>query len=266
MFKFILRRINRRYIFALLLLILLIPLLQIYPSIHLATENKFFESPYTKWMSIDPFNTMSAVFFILLPLIAALPAGILLRKDIDSGFVYQSLIKANIRQVLGSYLSISFGLGFIVILIPLAVNLGLYFLLFPNIIPDNLLNSNLLIIHQNTLFVSLYYSHPLLHAILSIMWSAFWGGLFSLFVTASSLWIKNSFIALMSGLILQIALLIISSFLPTLEIGSFAPFEFTRETALTTNIQWLPILVILFVLICYSAYFIFRGVRKRVFW
>ncbi|WP_439443475.1 hypothetical protein ACSMFR_00635 [Listeria aquatica] len=266
MFKFIFRRINRRYFFALLLLILLIPLFQIYPSISLATENHFLDSPYTRWMSIDPFNTMSAIFFILLPLIAALPAGSLLRKDIDSGFIYQSLIKSNVRQVLRSYLSISFGLGFIVVLIPLAVNFGLYFFLFPNIVPDNLLNSNLLIIHQNTLFVTLYYSHPFLHAALSILWSAFWGGLFSLFVTASSLWIKNTFIALMSGLVLQIILLIISSFLPTLKTGSLAPFEFTRETALTTNIKWLPILVILFALLCYSAYFIFRGVKKRVFW
>ncbi len=133
------------------------------------------DSPYTRWLSIDPFNFSPIIFFILLPLIASIPAASLLKEDADSGL----LQKLNCVFLSKSYpilCWISLFDRFYTCGTCLALNLLFYFMMLPNIRPDNLLNSNILLTNQNTLFVSLYYANPLLHALISILFASFWVG------------------------------------------------------------------------------------------
>lgn len=122
------------------------------------------ESPYTRWLSIDPFNFTPILFFILLPLIASIPAGSLLKNDADSGLLAKVKLHSPFQKVIRSYVGIAFLSGFTIIAIALLINLLFYFTIFPNIRPDNLLNSNILLINQNTMLVGLYYAHPLIRS------------------------------------------------------------------------------------------------------
>ena len=207
-------------------------------------------SPYTMWMSIDGFTFVPTIFFILLPLIASLPASTLLKEDFANGYFYKLKMGKSIKQILLGYLKIAFMTGFIVIAVPLLFNFLSWFMILPNIKPDNLLNINIGAMNFTMLFVSLYYSHPVVHAILSIIFSSLWGGLFSVFAMVTSLWIKNKFAAMCTGLVLQIVLLLMNATIHLPYFISYSPADFLRELPGTTNIYVVVFMTAILLLYC----------------
>lgn len=211
------------------------------------------ESPYTRWLSIDPFNFTPILFFILLPLIASIPAGSLLKNDADSGLLAKVKLHSPFQKVIRSYVGIAFLSGFTIIAIALLINLLFYFTIFPNIRPDNLLNSNILLINQNTMLVGLYYAHPLLHAAISILFASLWGGLFSVFVMVTSIWIKNSFVALSTGLVVQVAILMLNHLVRLPNLVSFSPADFLHELSPDANVSLTVTGIVTMLMLIYCA-------------
>ncbi|MCU6430389.1 hypothetical protein [Lacticaseibacillus paracasei] len=222
------------------------------------------ESPYTRWLSIDPFNFTPIIFFILLPLIASIPAGSLLKNDADSGLLAKVKLHSPFQKVIRSYVGIAFLSGFTIIAIALLINLLFYFTIFPNIRPDNLLNSNILLINLNTMLVGLYYAHPLLHAAISILFASLWGGLFSVFVMVTSVWIKNSFVALSTGLVVQVAILMLNHLVRLPDLVSFSPADFLHELSPDTNVNLTVTVIVTMFMLIYCAVLAQIGEKRLV--
>lgn len=227
--------------------------------------NTFLESPYTRWFSVDPFNFEPIIFYILLPLIASIPTSLILKEDLDSGLIFYLRNKFNLNKIVFSYASAAFIGGFVSAIIPLVTNFLTYFLFIPNIRPDFLINENLLIINENTLFVDLYYQHPLMHGIFSILLTSFWGGLFAVLTCSFSIWIKGKFLSLLSTLLLQISILILNIFIKIPHFVSFLPSDFLRETAPSViNIATVIIMTIIFSLS--SIFLLLIGRNRKIVW
>lgn len=224
-------RFDKRTIYFALLIALILPIIQIYQKsiISARSDNRFWDSPFTLWMGVDNFSFATVAYYLIVPLIAALPVATILRRDLDNGFLMQLRIKRKLKPVLRSYLTWSFILGGLVVAVPLLINIVSLALIYPSVFPDNLLNQNILVINQNTLLVSLYYHHPWIHSLLSLSFVFFWGGLFAMFTTAMSLLLKNRFLALSSGLLAQLALMLIQEF--GIPAGSLAPVDFMKQSA-----------------------------------
>lgn len=220
-------------------------------------------SPYTRWLSIDPFSFLPIIFFILLPLIASIPAGTLLKNDVDSGLFAKVKLQSPLQKVMWSYIGIAFLTGFAIIALALLLNLAFYFTVLPNIKPDNLLNSNILLINQNTMLVSLYYAHPLLHAAISILFTSTWAGLFSVFVTVTAIWIKNAFVAMSLGLVVQIVVLMLNSFIKLPNSVSYSPADFLHEMA-PTNVSLAVTGIVTLLMLIYCIVFSQIGVKHLV--
>ncbi|NVY96760.1 hypothetical protein HU830_06275 [Lactobacillus sp. DCY120] len=195
------------------------------------------ESPYTRWLAVDPFNFSPIIFFLLLPLIASLPAGILLKADHDRGLLNQLRLHWSQRKILVNYFSLAFITGFLVILLPLVLNFITYFLFLPNIQPDNLLNINILLTNLTTMFAPYYYSHAFFHAFFYLLFASLWGGLFAVFVSGLSLWIKNRFVAFSASLIVQIAVFVLNNLIRLPNLVSYSPADFLHELSPMTNVS-----------------------------
>ena len=246
--KFLWSRLNKLWLFLALAIGLSISLVQCAVS---ASKNiPAANSPYTMWISIDGFTFVPTIFFILLPLIASLPASTLLKEDFTNGYFYKLKMGKSIKQILATYLGIAFMTGFIVIAVPLLFNFLSWFMILPNVKPDNLLNINIGARNFTMLFVSLYYSHPFVHAILSIIFSSLWGGLFSVFAMVTSLWIKNKFAAMCTGLVLQIILLLMNATIHLPYFISYSPADFLRELPGTANIYVVVFMTAILLLYC----------------
>ena len=247
--KFLWSRLNKLWLFLALAIGISISVVQCIVSTSkniLATN-----SPYTMWISIDGFTFVPTIFFILLPLIASLPASTLLKEDFTNGYFYKLKMGKSIKQILLGYLEIAFMTGFIVIAVPLLFNFLSWFMILPNVKPDNLLNINIGARNFTMLFVSLYYSHPFVHAILSIIFSSLWGGLFAVFAMVTSLWIKNKFAAMCTGLVLQIILLLMNATIHLPYFISYSPADFLRELpGIMTNIYVVVFMTAILLLYC----------------
>ncbi|MDF7681916.1 hypothetical protein PT287_00070 [Lactobacillus sp. ESL0679] len=256
--KFLYSRLNKRW----LLLALTIGLLVCIAQFLLQGQIPVEDTPYTRWLGIDPFSFTSTIFFILLPLIASLPAGIMLKEDQDSGLLAKFKLNNTLQNVLSKYMFIAFISGFVVIALPLLVNLTLWLLRLPNIKPDNLLNGRALIININTFFVSLYYTHPFVHSVLAILFAGIWGGLFAVFVMVTSIWINNRFVALCSSLILQIAIFVLNSFIKLPNNISYSPADFLHNGPVTNvSLAVTGIVTLLMIVYCFVMLFL---ARKRL--
>lgn len=246
--KFLWSRLNKLWLFLALVIGISISFLQciVSASKYIPATN----SPYTMWISIDGFTFVPTIFFILLPLIASLPASTLLKEDFTNGYFYKLKMGKSIKQILATYLGIAFMTGFIVIAVPLLFNFFSWFMILPNVKPDNLLNINIGARNFTMLFVSLYYSHPFIHAILSIIFSSLWSGLFAVFTMVTSLWIKNKFAAMCTGLVLQIILLLMNATIHLPYFISYSPADFLRELPGTANIYVAVFMTAILLLYC----------------
>ena len=257
--KFLWSRLNKLWLFLALVIGISISVVQCIVS---ASKNiPATNSPYTMWISIDGFTFVPTIFFILLPLIASLPASTLLKEDFTNGYFYKLKMGKSIKQILLGYLGIAFMTGFIVIAVPLLFNFLSWFMILPNIKPDNLLNINISARNFTMLFVSLYYSHPFVHAILSIIFSSLWGGLFAVFAMVTSLWIKNKFAAMCTGLVLQIVLLLMNATIHLPYFISYSPADFLRELPGTTNIY---VVVFMTAILLFYCMIMFHLDEKRL--
>ncbi|NYZ59815.1 hypothetical protein EO246_11810 [Lactococcus lactis] len=269
MYLFFKKRLQKKMIGASLLIGLAICLIQFYQIINnyllygMGAAHVLNDSPYSNWIGIDSFNFSPILFFLLIPIIASIPAATLLRQDINNQFILQLKIRKSLKQIIWSYAGVAFITGFIVIMIPLLINFSSYFFILPNIKPDDMINANLAIINKNTLLVSLYYTHPFWHAMIAIIVTSLWGGLFSLFTFATSLFIKNKFVALSSGLMLQIVLLLVNSIIKFPKLGSYAPFDFLKETN-NADVNLSTVAVVTFIMIIVSLSLIKWGGKRSV--
>jgi len=229
----LLYRLNKKTLLSIFAIALLLPSIQAYQILRPFTQqtNSFHSSPYTLWMGIDSFHFSAFAYYLVLPLIAAMPAATLIKKDFNNGFFMQVKLKTTLKQVLRNYYVLSFLLGGLVVTLPLLINFTAIALKVPSVFPDNLLNQNILVINRNTLLVSLYYSHPFVHYLLNLMMVFLWGGLYALFTTALSLILTNRFFALSVGLLIQMALLLLQGLQMT-EFSS-SPADFLKETAMS---------------------------------
>lgn len=253
---FFINRISKRNFGLSLTLGIAIALFQIYQSIKpsVVNSNIFMDSPYTSWIGVDPFNFSAVMFYILLPIIAALPAGAILREDLNNNFFNQEKIRKPVSKLISGYALTAFLSGMLVIAIPLIINFIIYFAILPNVVPDNLLNINMGIINKNTFLVVLYYSHPFVHAILNILWCALWGGIFALISATFSLYVKNYFVTLFSGMLIQIAVMSINMILITGDKLSFSPVDFLRETpSASVDLKFSIILTIITLAACIAG-------------
>jgi len=223
-------RLNRRWLivaFGLAVSVAMGQFLQKLPR--LVGHNPFFLSPYTEWIGIDNFSAIALAYYLLLPLLAVLPVGNLLQQDLRNGFHYQLRIKRSVKTIFRGYFGWSFILGGLVVSGPLMMNLVAYLLVLPNLQPDNLLHSNVLVIQDNTINVGLFYAHPFWHAMLSIGLVFVWGALLSCLVTGLSFLTTKPFVTFSSMAFLQIGLLVVDNF--NWLSHSLAPANLLKESA-----------------------------------
>ena len=95
--------------------------------------------PYYKWIMADTF--WSLIFSLMIPFMAALGNSQMTYDDANSGFIMHVLQKkGKIGYVLGSLTSV-YAVTFIETVLVLAADVMFVFLLLPNVLPDQVLNS-----------------------------------------------------------------------------------------------------------------------------
>ncbi|EUJ38039.1 hypothetical protein [Brochothrix campestris] len=265
MTKFIWQRMQRQSFHVGIWLGVLLALLHVFTRVlPLITSNDVLFTPFTMWLGIDSFSVLNLLFYLLLPFLSSLAFADFLKRDITSGFLQQIKLSLPIRRYYRIIFWVTFISGACLIALPLLINLVASSLVLPSYLPDELLNNNIAMRANSTLFVGLYYSHPVLHQLFYLLLAAIFGGfgLFACFTLALSLWLKQPLVALFAAFLLQLLLYLLNSllFMNT----TITPFDFLPETVLLRSVQLSVVLSTALCLIVCSSLFYVIGVKRHV--
>lgn len=263
MTNFIWQRMQRQSFHLGVWLALLLALLHVVTRVlPLLNSDDMLFTPFTMWLGIDSFSLLNLLFYLLLPLLSSLAFADVLKRDITNGFLQQIKLRLSIKRYYRVVFVVTFLSGAGLIALPLLIDQLASSLILPSYLPDELLNNNIAIRANSTLFVGLYYSHPLLHQLFYILLAALFGGLFACFTLALSLWYKQPLIALFAAFLLQLLLYLFNTLLFTST--SITPFDFLPETVLLRSVQLSIVLGTAVCLALCSILLYVIGVKRHV--
>lgn len=129
------------------------------------------------WMGCEIYSPCNQLFYLLFPLLAALPYGAGLYQDWDSGYICQMLTRCGRRRYFSVKMAAAFVSGGTVVLVPLLVNLILTACYLPAVGTDPL--SMQAVVSNRDMWAVFFYGYPLIYALLYSVTDFIYGGIYA---------------------------------------------------------------------------------------
>ena len=127
-------------------------------------KNEFcMESLYYNWIGASCAPMQSYLYYLILPILAVLPAGILYHEDLHTGYYRNIFIRNRKKEyLLAKYISVFLSGGTAVVL-PLFLSLSLTAMRFPALLPEPIMDYGP---NRSSIGFHLFYEHPLIYTFL----------------------------------------------------------------------------------------------------
>lgn len=191
-------------------------------------------SSYSGWIGNESRSLMQSVFFILIPVVAAIPFSTSFFTERKIGYHRNIATRINISFYYLAKSLACFISGFLVVTLPLTVN----FLLVSAFLPSSLPHINYdiyYLVYYGELFSDIFYSQPLLFVALFILLNGLFSGTIALLVFALSLKINNKYVSLFLPLLMFLGIDYIANFVLRNVDGNVWGIEFSLINLLHAN-------------------------------
>lgn len=159
---------------------------------------------YYFWLGGSELTLQSQLYFMILPLLAALPFADSFYADASGGYLAEISTRALRRDYLiGKYAAV-FTSGAVAALFPLVLSFALSATVYPLLNPETTGGAN---IHSFTSLGNLYFEHPLVFLLLHLIVIGVAAGLLAAFALLASYWCNYQFLVLISPFLLYILLI-----------------------------------------------------------
>ncbi len=182
-------------------------------------------SVFNQWIGAEMYSFQYYAFFMLIPLLAALPAGNRISTDVKSGYIISLIVRGGrmnyyIAKIVSAFLS-----GGIVVLIPLVLNLLLTAMTLPSITPNHAVGSYSI---RNGFFCAgIFYSSPYLYILIFFLIIFVISGLMSAFGVSLGFFGIKPFINIIYPFLVSLTLYTV---LGEFGIYSFIPFFYLNPS------------------------------------
>ncbi len=215
---------------------------------------------YSQWMGGNSSSIQSFLYFLILPLLAALPYADSFYSDATGGYLGELCTRVHrVHYLIGKYIAV-FLSGAIAAVFPLILNFLLSSFVYPAMKPEAALE----ISHLPAVSLSeLYYSHPLVFWMIHIAMVFMISGLFAVFALSASFFLNYQFMAMVSPFILYTFLIAIFSLL---DLPNWQPNNFLDPaySNIFNGDILTPCLVTGTMLFAVSFFFFIRGKRDDI--
>lgn len=140
-------------------------------------ENLQMESLYDCWIGGSPFGFSTELFYLLIPIIAALPYSVSYFQDKKTGYMQNVCIRTGRKKYLLAKFGAVFLSGGTAVVIPMLLNLFLNAMIIPAIKPEMSVNQST--IQAINLGGEIYFGHPLLYTLLYLFLDFIFAGLWA---------------------------------------------------------------------------------------
>lgn len=170
------------------------------------------------WMGGSPIYLETFLYFLILPILAALPFGTSYFTDNQSGFLKNIYMRTSRKQYLSAKYIATFLSGGTAVTLPLLLNLAVGMVLLPNLVPSVILPHNG--INARNVFCTIYFSKPLLYILIFLCIDFLLGGIWACVALAASFISDYRIVVMISPFFLQLGIHVICTILNKIEYSS----------------------------------------------
>ncbi len=155
------------------------------------------------WLGTDFFSAYNAMFYLIFPLIAAMPYGLSLFREWNMGYAAHIVTRGKRSSYFAAKYIVTFISGGMVVTIPLVLSFIAAACYIP-VIPIDILAMKG--IGNADMWADLYYEAPVLYALVFTVLNFIHGGIFASITVIISFWCTNGFLAMIFPLMINIFL------------------------------------------------------------
>lgn len=160
-------------------------------------------SAYNKWLGGEYYSLQSTLFYMVIPIICAMPYGESWLYDCTSSIGGQEIIRGSKKSFVQTKMLVSFITGAVIAVLPLLFDFALTSSTLPAIVPKAGLG--LSPIGINALMGALFYEHPFLYTLIYIGINGLFFGLLNTLSVVSRLFTTNRYMAVLTPYLYYIA-------------------------------------------------------------
>ncbi|MDR1511883.1 MAG: hypothetical protein LBS56_00145 [Propionibacteriaceae bacterium] len=211
-------------------------------------------SLYEVWLGARPGRPEGQVFFLLLPLLAALPYGTSFLEDRSSGYVAGIVTRAARGRYYAAKSVAVFLAGGVAVTLPLLLDFAVTALFFPALAPEPVTGTFPL--RGDSLGGDLFYSQPLAYVLLSLVVLFLWSGLIGCLTVPLAYLVSNRIVVVLIPFALYLFLEFGADALSVLQ---YSPMTFLRpDQAVSANLPvltvgWLALAVVVAAFLAWRA-------------
>lgn len=155
------------------------------------------------WIGTDYQLAFNNLYYVLLPILAALPFGASYFQDLKTGYVKNVCIRISRKEYFAAKSIATFLTAQAAVMMPLLLNLILCMGIVPLRVPEKLtfLNAGIL---DRSLLAEIFYTAPLLYCILFILLDGLFAGILSLYSICIAEWVESAFSAIATPFVVYI--------------------------------------------------------------
>lgn len=218
---------------------------EVIPFSHFGNYGEDHISLYRKWIGMDYISVQLSVYYFLLPLAISFPYGGSLRQDIDNHYIYQIVTRCGKKKYIKSKFFVSFITSGVLAIFPLVLDFILTALFLPALSPQS---STFFYGQSSDSFLGdFFFIYPLGYVVVYLIWNFLFLGLNSALSISATLFIDKEVTCIFLPFLLYWLSYVITSTTQTL---TWCPFVFLMPAQIFSFYPLIPILELLFLLLC----------------
>ncbi len=213
-------------------------------------------SAFGKWIGGENASLQPTLYYLVIPILCAIPYGSSFNFDVKSGFIEQLITRGEKKNYLAAKFAVAFFNGAAISGIPLIFDFLLTGTVLPAIIPQSGLG--LFSITDDALMGGLFYTRPFLYLLLYLLMDMVFFGLINMITIWAVSFVNNGFWIVLMPFLSYMFIFCIMQFVNQLR---FAPIAFLRPSQPLRS-TWSAILIELLILLILNLFF-FLWNQKR---
>lgn len=218
-------------------------------------------SSYQQWIGGTPTSIETYLYYLITPIIAAIPYADSFYTDKKSGYIKNVFIRTKkAKYYIAKYIS-TFISGGLAVAIPLLLSFALTATFIPSVLPQ--ISTGTTTVFNISMWHNLYYSYPFLYTILYIVVDFVFYGLIATIALSISNSVENRFVCLLSPFLYYV---IISFILRAMNLNIYSPSTFLvpYQPMFNLKISIIIIEAIILLAITFGGFY-YKGVRNDTY-
>lgn len=216
---------------------------------------------FTSWIGADHISPAASLFYLLLPLIAALGYGWSYCSECKSGYIKNVTTRTSkTNYFLSKYIAV-FIAGGTVVTVPILLNIMAVAVFIPAIQPD-VFYDVYYAAHPWSTLTPLFYAHPVVYMLLKIVTTFIFAGLISEICICISFLSKNKFVSVFTPLFLLLFINYLSNTVNNLP--QISPIQFLHTGKIYVSLSVICLEVVLLFAVSFAVTLV-RGKKNDIF-